>query len=47
MVLATFAAQLIYRDYYTCRDDALTNQSRQECEDLLPKELRPLLTDRD
>ncbi|GHC69746.1 hypothetical protein [Streptomyces flavofungini] len=47
MVLATFAAQLIYRDYYTCRDDALTNQAQQNCEDLLPKELRPLLTDRD
>ncbi|KUF17753.1 hypothetical protein AT728_10195 [Streptomyces silvensis] len=47
MVLATFAAQLIYRDYYTCRDDALTNASQQSCEDLLPKELRPLLTDRD
>ncbi|GGR71579.1 hypothetical protein GCM10010252_07500 [Streptomyces aureoverticillatus] len=47
MVLATFAAQLIYRDYYTCRDDALTTESRQSCDDLLPKELRPLLTDRD
>ncbi|QIB44030.1 hypothetical protein [Streptomyces aureoverticillatus] len=47
MVLATFAAQLIYRDYYTCRDDALTTTSRQSCEDLLPKQLRPLLTDRD
>nr|WP_190139477.1 hypothetical protein [Streptomyces longispororuber] len=47
MVLATFGAQLVYRDYYTCRDDALTNQSREACEDLLPKQLRPLLTDRD
>ncbi|GGV28326.1 hypothetical protein [Streptomyces spectabilis] len=47
MVLATFGAQLIYRDYYTCRDDALTGASQQACEDLLPKQLRPLLTDRD
>ncbi|MFD9909503.1 hypothetical protein [Streptomyces sp. NPDC059063] len=47
MVLATFGAQLIYRDYYTCRDDALTNESKQSCDDLLPKQLRPLLSDRD
>ncbi|MGA4840091.1 hypothetical protein [Streptomyces sp. G45] len=47
MVLATFGAQLVYRDYYTCRDDALTNESKQSCEDLLPSQLRPLLTDRD
>ncbi|MWA13072.1 hypothetical protein [Streptomyces sp. BA2] len=47
MVAATFAAQLVYRDYYTCVNDALTSQSKQQCEDLLPKQLRPLLAERD
>ncbi|MFF1379844.1 hypothetical protein [Streptomyces sp. NPDC058308] len=47
MVAATFAAQLVYRDYYTCVDDALTNVSKQSCEDQLPKPLRPLLGEQD
>lgn len=47
MVAATFAAQLVYRDYYTCVNDALTSQSKQECNDLLPDQLRPLLGERD
>lgn len=47
MVAATFAAQLVYRDYYTCVNDALTSQSKQECSDLLPGPLRPLLDERD
>ncbi|MEV2255774.1 hypothetical protein AB0I94_35355 [Streptomyces sp. NPDC050147] len=47
MVAATFAAQMVYRDYYTCMNDALTSQSKQECNDLLPKQLRPLLGERD
>lgn len=47
MVAATFAAQLVYRDYYTCVSDALTSQSKQECRDLLPKPLRPLLAEQD
>ncbi|MFG2499871.1 hypothetical protein ACGFSB_16855 [Streptomyces sp. NPDC048441] len=47
MVAATFAAQLVYRDYYTCVSDALTSQSKQQCESLLPEQLRPLLGDRD
>ncbi|MEU6989859.1 hypothetical protein ABZ953_04240 [Streptomyces sp. NPDC046465] len=47
MVAATFTAQLVYRDYYTCVDDALTNVSQQSCEDLLPKPLRPLLGEQD
>jgi hypothetical protein len=47
MVAATFAAQLVYRDYYTCVSDALTSQSKQQCNDLLPEELRPLLGERD
>lgn len=47
IVAATFASQLVYRDYYTCVSDALTSQSKQECNDLLPKELRPLLGESD
>ncbi|MEU5580185.1 hypothetical protein ABZ791_15775 [Streptomyces huasconensis] len=43
MVAGTFTAQLVYRDYYTCVDDALTTTSKQSCEDLLPERLRPLL----
>ncbi|MFI1796772.1 hypothetical protein ACH427_05335 [Streptomyces sp. NPDC020379] len=43
IVAATFAFQIVYKDYYTCVDDALTQSSRQACESHLPKELRPLL----
>lgn len=44
IVVSTFSFQLIYRDYYTCVDDALTQTSRQSCENHLPKPLRPLLS---
>ncbi|MEV6318366.1 hypothetical protein [Streptomyces sp. NPDC051776] len=47
IVAATFTFQLVYRDYYACVDDALTTSSRQSCEDLLPKQLRPLLNAED
>ncbi|MFF4951620.1 hypothetical protein [Streptomyces chattanoogensis] len=43
MVAATFTVQIVYRDYFTCVDDALTQQAGKSCERLLPKELRPLL----
>ncbi|MEU6176689.1 hypothetical protein [Streptomyces coeruleorubidus] len=43
LVAASFTAQLVYRDYYTCTNDALTNEARQSCTELLPKELRGLL----
>ncbi|MFJ3665483.1 hypothetical protein ACIPSE_03405 [Streptomyces sp. NPDC090106] len=43
LVAATFAAQLVYRDYYTCTSDALTNEAKQACTDHLPKELRGVL----
>ncbi|MEV0177910.1 hypothetical protein AB0I54_01190 [Streptomyces sp. NPDC050625] len=43
LVAATFTAQLVYRDYYTCVNDALTNQAKQSCSQLLPHELRGLL----
>ncbi|OMI32977.1 hypothetical protein SPAR_43788, partial [Streptomyces sparsogenes DSM 40356] len=47
IVAATFTVQLVYNDYYSCVDDALTQTSRHACEDLLPKQLRPLLSTED
>ncbi|MGD1219693.1 hypothetical protein AB9Q10_14855 [Streptomyces krungchingensis] len=43
MVAATFTAHLVYSDYYSCTNDALTNAAKQSCNDLLPKELRSVL----
>ncbi|MDT0396414.1 MULTISPECIES: hypothetical protein [Streptomyces] len=43
LVAASFAAQLVYSDYYTCTQDALTQDARQACDDLLPEQLRGLL----
>ncbi|TDT37581.1 hypothetical protein EV562_106361 [Streptomyces sp. BK208] len=43
LVAASFGTQLIYSDYYTCRDDALTNAAEQSCERHLPEQLRDLL----
>ena len=44
IVAATFTFQIVYQDYYTCVDDALTRPSQQSCEQHLPERLRPLLT---
>lgn len=43
LVAASFVAQMVYSDYYTCTSDALTQEARQGCSDLLPEELRGLL----
>ncbi|MFJ8084819.1 hypothetical protein ACIQ6Y_29895 [Streptomyces sp. NPDC096205] len=43
LVAASFTAQLVYSDYYTCTKDALTNEAEQACAELLPKELRGVL----
>ncbi|GGT31067.1 hypothetical protein [Streptomyces chromofuscus] len=43
LVGASFAAQMVYRDYYTCTTDALTNEARQACSELLPEQLRKVL----
>ncbi|MFJ1806641.1 MULTISPECIES: hypothetical protein [unclassified Streptomyces] len=43
LVAASFTAQLVYRDYYTCTNDALTSEAQQSCSDLLPKELKTIL----
>ncbi|MDX3753096.1 hypothetical protein [Streptomyces sp. AK08-02] len=40
MVAGTIALQFVYRDYYTCANDALTTTSQKACDDLLPKPLR-------
>ncbi|MFD5181286.1 hypothetical protein ACFWMQ_01275 [Streptomyces sp. NPDC058372] len=43
LVAAMFSARVIYSDYYSCMDHALTNATRDTCEKHLPKDLRPLL----
>ncbi|MFJ5261360.1 hypothetical protein ACIQAC_12945 [Streptomyces sp. NPDC088387] len=43
LVAASFVAQLVYSDYYTCTSDALTNEARQSCSQLLPEQLRGVL----
>ncbi|MDW4904841.1 hypothetical protein RB628_05640 [Streptomyces sp. ADMS] len=40
MVAATFSLQFVYRDYYTCTNDALTTTAKKDCNNLLPEELR-------
>ncbi|KOX17208.1 MULTISPECIES: hypothetical protein [unclassified Streptomyces] len=40
IVAGAFTMQLVYRDFYECRDDALTQAGRLACNDLLPKPLR-------
>ncbi|MER7399663.1 hypothetical protein ABT381_29605 [Streptomyces sp. NPDC000151] len=44
IVAAGFTFQLVYKDYYTCVNDALTQSARHSCEDLLPEQLRPILS---
>ncbi|MDF3150037.1 hypothetical protein PBV88_55080, partial [Streptomyces sp. T21Q-yed] len=43
VVAAGFTAQMVYSDYYTCTNDALTNEAKQACNELLPEELRGVL----
>ncbi|WUH91383.1 hypothetical protein OG900_15575 [Streptomyces sp. NBC_00433] len=40
IVAASFALHLAYRDYYTCKQDALTTPASQACQKLLPEPLR-------
>ncbi|MEU0406120.1 hypothetical protein ABZ318_39200 [Streptomyces sp. NPDC006197] len=40
IVAVSFTMQLVYRDFYQCRDDALTHAGELACNDLLPKPLR-------
>ncbi|WP_149184976.1 hypothetical protein [Streptomyces sp. TRM49041] len=39
IVAATFTVQLVYRDFYTCVDDALTKDGQLSCNELLPDPL--------
>ncbi|MEW1888676.1 hypothetical protein [Streptomyces sp. NPDC085659] len=41
IVATTFTVQMVYRDYYTCVNDALTKSGQLTCNDLLPKPLEP------
>ncbi|MFH9393182.1 hypothetical protein [Streptomyces sp. NPDC017556] len=41
IVATTFTVQLVYRDYYTCVNDALTKTGALSCNDQLPKPLEP------
>ncbi|MGW2208364.1 hypothetical protein [Streptomyces sp. NPDC001781] len=43
LVAAVLTVQLVYRDYYTCVNDALTQESKQSCDQLLPEHLRGVL----
>ncbi|MFE2374768.1 hypothetical protein [Streptomyces sp. NPDC059398] len=43
IVILTFSAQLVYRDYYTCVNDALTKQGQIACNKKLPHSLVPVL----
>ncbi|MER8234078.1 hypothetical protein ACIRQY_05485 [Streptomyces sp. NPDC101490] len=40
IVAVGFTMKLVYRDFYECRDDALTHAGQLACNDLLPKPLR-------
>ncbi|PWS46580.1 hypothetical protein DKT74_06825, partial [Streptomyces sp. ZEA17I] len=42
IVITTFTVQLVYRDYYTCVNDALTKTGALSCNEQLPKPLEPL-----
>lgn len=43
VVTATFVLHLVYSDYYTCTSDALTNEAKQSCSQLVPEKLRDIL----
>ncbi|MFG1808893.1 hypothetical protein [Streptomyces sp. NPDC049040] len=42
IVASSFALHLAYRDYYTCKQDALTHPASQACQKLLPEPLRSI-----
>jgi hypothetical protein len=42
IVATTYAFQFAYRDYYTCKSDALTSPASQACQTLLPEPFRNL-----
>lgn len=44
IVAVTFSFQIVYKDYFNCVSDALTQPARQSCETLLPVPLRHVLS---
>jgi hypothetical protein len=45
IVATTYTVQLVYQDYFHCVEDSLTTPSREACEQHLPSQLRPFLTE--
>jgi hypothetical protein len=45
-VAGIFTTHLVYDDFYTCTDDALTTAAKKSCNDLLPEDLRGVLGNR-
>lgn len=43
IVAASFTAQLVYRDFYTCVNDSLTKSGQVACNDLLPEPLQGVI----
>ncbi|MFJ5551959.1 hypothetical protein [Streptomyces sp. NPDC093225] len=43
LTASTYAMQIAYKDFYVCRDDALTKSAALKCNDLLPPPLRDLM----
>ncbi len=43
-VAGNFTQRMVYEDYYTCRQDALTQSARELCKDLPEDEVPPWLT---
>ncbi|GFH36074.1 hypothetical protein [Streptomyces pacificus] len=43
IVAMTFTVQLVYRDFYTCVSDSLTNAGQVSCNNLLPEPLRGVI----
>ncbi|MET9777151.1 hypothetical protein ABZ023_23270 [Streptomyces sp. NPDC006367] len=43
LVAGSFSARLVYSDYYTCRNDALTGVAQESCDRHLPEQLRDVL----
>ncbi|MFJ1599369.1 hypothetical protein [Streptomyces sp. NPDC088261] len=42
IVAVTFSVQLVYRDYFTCVNDSLTQEAKLSCNTHLPDSLRPM-----
>lgn len=43
IVAVTFTFQIVYKDYYNCVNNALTQPARESCNSLLPKQLQSVL----